>query len=64
MIRVNLLESAIKAVRSVRALIFGPSAGSLGSGSKTEQSLLSFALLLRPQILKFARMHEIAIMEY
>ena len=62
--RENLLESVIEAVRSIRALRFGLPAGSLGSGSITEKSLLSLAVLLRPQILKFARMHETVVMEY
>ena len=57
-------ESPLEALRSIRALKFWLYASSLGSGKITEQSLYVESLLLRPQILKFVRMHEIVVMEY
>ena len=62
--RVYSLESVIEAVRSLRALRFVLCCGSLGSRSITEQSLLFLALLLRPQILKIAKMHEIIVIKF
>ena len=46
--RVNLLESVIEAVRNVRALRFGLSAGSLGSGSITEKSPIAIRYKAEP----------------
>ena len=46
--RVNLVESFIKAVRSVRALRFGLCAGSLGSGSITEKSPIAVRYKAEP----------------
>ena len=63
-VTVYILQCSIEAVRNIRALIFGLLPWLASAADLAALLSRAFRLLLRPQILKFARMHEIVVMEY